>query len=303
MSRLIVFDTMGVINRAYHAFPKWTRLGDRKPVGAIGGFWQIIYRTLKTHIAAKGDDLIAFACDAPGRTFRHDLCQTYKANRSAKETDLVAQYADIMESIKVSGAEIISSDGYEADDIMATLAWRRHQKGQQTIIVSADKDMMQCMPYAILFGWVFEERVNDHGNPYKLYVQRQITDADCRAKFGCSPEHVATALALMGDASDGYSGVPGVGPKGAARLIEAFGGLDEILQAAETMDNARMKAALTEHADVARLALRLATVDTDVPGIPGIWSSVDDIDWGAVGALLRRFGLVSAPEEIERGIE
>lgn len=303
MSRLIVFDTNGVIHRAYHALPKFTRAGDGKHVGAIGGFWQIIYRTLKYHVKAQPDDLIAFACDAPGRLLRHDIDENYKGNRPEKDEELSSQIVDIRETMGVSGVEVLVMPGYEADDIMATVAFKRSQRGQDTVIVSADKDMMQCMPYATLFGWVYEERLNDQGHPYKVYVQRLLNLDDCREKFGCGPEHVSTALALMGDVSDNYAGVKGVGIKGATRLIETYGDLESILAAAPTMDNAKMKAALVEHAEAARMGLRLATVDTDVPGLPGVWSTVEDIDWPAVASRLRRFGLVTAPEELERGIE
>lgn len=303
MSRLIIFDTSGVIHRAFHAMPRFTRAGDGKSVGAIGGFWQIIYRTLKTHLRAEPDDLVAFACDAPGPTFRHEIYPAYKGERAPKDPELSSQEPDIYGLMPVSGIEQLMISRFEADDILATVAHKRALRQQQTIIVSADKDMMQCMPYAALFGWVSEERINDRGQPYKLFVQRYITEEDCRAKFGCAPVHVATALALMGDSADNFPGVKGVGIRGATRLIESYGDLESILRAAASMDNARMKAALQEQADDARLCLEIATVRTDVPNLPGIWSTVGEIDWHAIASRLRRYGLVTAPEELERGIE
>ena len=298
MSRLVIIDTMGVVHRAFHAMPKFTRAGDGRSVGAIGGFWQIVHKTLKLTNAV-GDDLIAFASDHPGPTFRHGLCPTYKANRPEKPSDLSAQIGDILGTIDTSGIDLLQVPGFEADDVMATVAAARHADGKRTIIVSADMDMMQMMPFATLFGWVHEERINEHGKPFKIFVQRELTLDDCRTRLGCLPIHVPTALALIGDATDNVIGVEGVGEKTAARLIEAYGGLEAIYAAVPAMQNESLKDKLIRGETAALLALELVTLRTDVPAVPSIWSTVDDIDWGRLAEELREFGLVSAPDQIE----
>ncbi len=243
---LILIDGSGFIFRAYHALPPMTR-PDGTPVNAVFGFSNMLSRLLKDHVGTH----FAVIFDAGRHTFRNDLYDKYKAQRPEPPEDLRPQFALVRDATRAFGVPSIELEGWEADDLIASYATAVVAIGGRATIVSSDKDLMQLLRPGI-----------DMLDPMK---QKPITLADVMDKFGVPPEKLIDAQSLIGDSVDNVPGVPGIGPKGAAQLINEYGDLEAILAAAPSMKPSKRRDLLIEHAELARISRLLVTLACDVP--------------------------------------
>ena len=228
---------------------------DGTPVNAVFGYSSMILSLL----ADFKPEQIVVAFDTKGPGFRHDIYPDYKANRPPAPEDLVPQFALIREATDAFGLHRVEAAGWEADDLIATAATKALENGQEVVVISADKDLMQLIRPGV--------RMLD---PMK---QRWIDDEYVREKFGCRPDQVVEIQALAGDSSDNVPGVHGIGVKTAALLLEEYGTLEGILAAANELDDkgkplikqTKRRERLQEHADMARVSLELVTLRDDGP--------------------------------------
>ena len=233
--------------RAYHAIRALTG-PDGQPTNAVYGF----VTTLRKLIADHQPELIAAAFDLRGPTFRSELAADYKANRAPMPPDLVEQVPLVHEACAALGVPVLTSEAYEADDVIGTLSKHAAADGLDVVIVTGDKDFFQLVGGAVR---VFNPR--DTGTWY---------DADgVVEKMGVDPSQVVDVLSLMGDAVDNIKGVPGIGEKGARELIGSFGSLDRLLDQADDVPKKRYRAALLGNADAARQSRTLLQISTDAP--------------------------------------
>jgi DNA polymerase-1 len=251
---LILVDGSGYIFRGYFAIRSMTS-ADGTPVNAVFGYSSMILSLL----ADFKPEQIVVAFDTKGPGFRHDIYPDYKANRPPAPEDLVPQFALIREATDAFGLHRVEAAGWEADDLIATAATKALENGQEVVVISADKDLMQLIRPGV--------RMLD---PMK---QRWIDDEYVREKFGCRPDQVVEIQALAGDSSDNVPGVHGIGVKTAALLLEEYGTLEGILAAANEVDDkgkplikqTKRRERLQEHADLARVSLELVTLRDDGP--------------------------------------
>lgn len=207
---VVLVDGSSYLFRAFYALPD-LRSTSGHPTGAIRGVISMLRRLAKDY----PDSPLAVVFDAPGRTFRDDMFDEYKANRSAMPDDLREQIAPIHEMIRAMGLPLISVEGVEADDVIGTYAAQATALERQTVISTGDKDMAQLVtPFVTLVNTMTETTMDADG---------------VREKFGVGPELIVDYLALMGDTVDNIPGVPKVGPKTAAKWLNEFGSLDELM--------------------------------------------------------------------------
>jgi len=251
---LFLVDGSAYIFRAFHALPPLTRKSDGLPVGAVAGFCNMLWKLLQD---ARDTDVgvtpthFAVIFDYSSKTFRKELYPEYKANRSEPPEDLVPQFGLIREATRAFNLPCIEVEGYEADDIIATYARQAEKVGAHTTIISSDKDLMQL--------------VSDHVSMYDSMKDKQIGVAEVIEKFGVGPEKMIDLQALNGDSTDNVPGVPGIGPKTAAQLLEEYGDLDTLLERASEIKQNKRRENLIEFADQARLSRKLVTLKTDTP--------------------------------------
>ena len=232
--------------RAYHAIRGLTR-SDGKSTNATYGFITMLRKLLADH----QPQFIVASFDLRGQTFRSKVAADYKANRAPMPGDLAEQVPWVHEACEAMGVPILTSEGYEADDVIGTLATQAGAHGLQAAIVTGDKDFFQLVRDGIR---VYNPK--DEGTWY---------DADgVKQKFGVEPSQVCDVLALMGDSIDNVKGVPGIGEKGATELIATYGSLEALLQHAPEIKQKRYREGLLTYADQARQSRELVTIDTQV---------------------------------------
>jgi len=243
---LILIDGSGFIFRAFHALPPMSR-ADGTPVNAVFGFTNMLARLLQNHEGTH----IAVVFDAGRTTFRNDLYAKYKALRPEPPPELVPQFALVRDATAAFGVPGVELATWEADDLIASYARAATEAGGRVTIVSSDKDLMQLVTDRVVMQ-----------DPIK---QKPIGPAEVMEKFGVPPSKVVEVQALMGDSVDNVPGVPGIGPKNAAQLIQEFGDLDGVLAAAEAMKPSKRRDMLLQHADAARISRTLVELCCDVP--------------------------------------
>ena len=243
---LILIDGSGFIFRAFHALPPMTR-PDGTPVNAVFGFTNMLARLLKDHVGTH----IAVIFDAGRLTFRNRLYDLYKAQRPEPPEELRPQFALVRDATAAFGVPAIELADWEADDLIASYARAACERGARTTIVSSDKDLMQLIRPGV-----------DMLDPIK---QKPIGPPEVMEKFGVAPEKLVEVQALMGDSVDNVPGVPGIGPKNAAQLINEFGDLEAVLAAAPAMKPSRRRDMLIAHAEAARISRKLVELRDDVP--------------------------------------
>jgi DNA polymerase I len=219
-----------------------------QPTNAVYIFVTMLRKLLNEH----KPQYIAASFDLPGRTFRDDLAADYKANRTPMPDELAQQITMVHAACEALGVPILTSQRYEADDVIGTLAAKASASGFDVVIVTLDKDFFQLVGDGIR---VFNPR--DEGTWYDA--------AGVVEKFGVAPEQVVDVMALMGDTIDNIKGVPGIGDKGARELIATYGTMDNLLAHAAEIKNKRYREGLLQHADDARQSQQLARIHTDVP--------------------------------------
>ncbi|WP_328279842.1 DNA polymerase I [Sphingobium sp.] len=244
-NHLYLVDGSGYIFRAYHQLPPLTNRHGQ-PVGAVYGYTTMLWKLAEELGRAEGPTHMAVVLDKGSHTFRNDMYDQYKAHRPPPPEDLVPQFPMIRDATRAFSLPCIEEAGYEADDIIASYTKAAVAQGWHVTIVSSDKDLMQLIqPGVDMYDTMKNER---RGADYVL------------AKFGVGPELLGDVLALMGDSVDNVPGVPGIGPKTAAKLITEYGGLEAALDAAPLMKKSKMQENLIAHADMARLSRRLVAL-------------------------------------------
>ena len=243
---LVLVDGSGFIFRAFHALPPMTR-PDGTPVNAVFGFTNMLAKLLKEHVGTH----IAVIFDAGRLTFRNRLYEAYKAHRPPAPEELIPQFALVREATEAFGVPAIELPDWEADDLIAAYAHRAAENGGEVTIVSSDKDLMQLIRPGV--GLL---------DPIK---QKSIGPPEVMEKFGVTPDKMVEVQALIGDSTDNVPGVPGIGPKGAAQLINEYGDLESVLAAAPGMKASKRRDMLIEHADRARISRELVLLRIDTP--------------------------------------
>lgn len=254
--RVFLIDGSSYIFRAYHALPPLTRASDGMPVGAVHGFCQMLWKLLQDTKEAGEPTHFAVIFDAARKTFRSDIYPEYKAHRPPAPEDLVPQFDFIRQAVDAFGLPRIEQDGYEADDIIASYVKQTVAEGGEAVIVSSDKDLMQLIQPGVT---MFDGMKN-----------KVIGPDEVMAKFGVGPDKVIDVQSLAGDSSDNVPGVPGIGVKTAALLIDEFGDLDQLLAGAETIKQKKRRENLIEFAEQARISRELVTLCQDVPDLEGL---------------------------------
>lgn len=256
---LFLIDGSGYIFRAYHALPPLTRKSDGLPVGAVSGFCNMLWKLMQD---ARNTDVgtvpthFAVIFDYSSKTFRNELYPEYKANRNAPPEDLIPQFGLIRQATVAFNLPCIEMEGFEADDLIATYCKLAHEAGADTTIISSDKDLMQLVGPSV--------------GMYDPMKDRQIGIPEVIEKWGVPPEKMIDLQALTGDSVDNVPGVPGIGPKTAAQLLEQFGDLDALLARASEIKQDKRRESIIANADKARISRQLVTLKNDVPVTDGL---------------------------------
>ncbi len=252
---IFLVDGSGYIFRAYFALPQNLTNPAGQPVGAVLGFTNMLQKMLTD----LGAPYIAVIFDAAKENFRNEIYGEYKANRPPAPDDLKPQFPMFREATEAFGVPAIELEGYEADDLIATYARLAKEQGRKVTIVGVDKDLMQL--------------VDDDIRMFDPMKNKYIYAADVQEKFGVPPNRVIDVQALAGDSTDNIPGVPGIGIKTAAELINEYGDLDSLLARAGEIKQPKRREKLIEHADDARMSRKLVTLAQDAP-VP---FSLDDL--------------------------
>lgn len=243
VSQIYLVDGSGYIFRAFHALPPLTR-PDGVQVGAVLGFTNMLIKLLRE----KNPDYLVVVFDAARANFRNKIYPAYKANRSETPPELIPQFSLIRQACEAFDVSYIEKEGYEADDLIATYA---HSQTGDVTIVSSDKDLMQLVGGSVKML-----------DPIK---NRLIGVDEVIEKFGVSPSQVVDVQALAGDASDNVPGVPGIGIKTAAELIQTYGTLENLLAHAGEIKQTKRRETLLNHGEEALLSKKLVSLDDKVP--------------------------------------
>jgi DNA polymerase-1 len=242
--KLWLVDGSSYLYRAFHALPPLTT-SRGEPTGAVLGVLNMLGKLLKE----ESPELIAVVFDAPGRTFRDELFEEYKAQRPPMPDDLRSQVQPLLDAVEGLGLPLLRIPGVEADDVIGTLATQAASAGIRTVISTGDKDMAQL--------------VSDHVTLVNTMTSSRLDRAGVKAKFDVYPEQIVDFLALTGDSSDNIPGIPKVGPKTAAKWLGQYGSLDEIIAHAADIPG-KVGESLREHLDRLDLSRRLATISCKV---------------------------------------
>ncbi|MFL6772868.1 MAG: DNA polymerase I [Sphingomicrobium sp.] len=251
-NHLYLVDGSSYIFRAYHRLPPLTNRHGMN-VGAVYGYTTMLWKLADGLSKADGPTHMAVILDKSEHTFRNEMYDQYKAHRPPAPEELVPQFPLIRTATRAFSIPCIEEEGLEADDIIACYVTAAREAGWKVTIVSSDKDLMQLIDEDA--GVDMLDTMND----------RRIGREQVLEKFGVPPEKVGDVLALMGDSVDNVPGVPGIGPKTASQLIQAFGDLDTVLASTDQISKPKLKQSLIDHADNARLSRELVRLVCDAP--------------------------------------
>lgn len=248
---LHLIDGSAFIFRAYHALPPLTRKSDGLPIGAVSGFCNMIYKMVEDNTGPDAPTHVAVIFDKGSHTFRNDMYDLYKANREAMPEDLRPQIPLTRKATEAFNIACKELEGYEADDIIATLAVQARKAGGRCTIISSDKDLMQLVGEGVEMLDAMKNNRIDRDGVFE--------------KFGVYPDRVVDVQALAGDSVDNVPGAPGIGIKTAALLINEYGDLDALLERAEKIKQPKRRQTLIDHADQIRLSRKLVQLDENTP--------------------------------------
>ena len=249
-----LIDGSGYIFRAYYALPPLTRKSDGLPTGAVSGFCSMLFKLLedsKSNQNLQKPTHFAVIFDSARKTFRNEIYSDYKANRAEAPDDLAPQFDYIRKSVLAFNLPSLELINYEADDLIATYVEMILKEGAKVTIVSSDKDLMQ----------LYKKNVRIY-DPMK---NKFISEEDIKNKFGVGASKVIDVQALAGDSSDNVPGVPGIGVKTAAELINKYGDLEKLLKSAHEIKQNKRRETLIANKDKALLSRQLVTLKDDVP--------------------------------------
>jgi DNA polymerase-1 len=249
---LVLIDGYALIFRAYHGMPNTLTTSTGEPVGAVFGFTRMLLDVLQT----ERPEYILLTLDI-GPTFRHEAYTDYKAHRPPMPDDLRGQVARVLEVVEALNIPIYQVPGYEADDVIGTLARQAAAQGLRALVLTGDRDLLQIVAPHIEVLTPSARSFNDE--------PRLFTVAEVERRYGFPPRLLPDYKALLGDASDNIPGVPGIGEKTAKQLVAQFGPLEEILAHIDQVTPKRAQEALRKYAEQARQSKRLATIVTDLP--------------------------------------
>ena len=244
---LTLIDGNSILFRAYYGVHSRLTRSDGTPTGAVYGFFNMVLPLLAS---AKPNDAFVCVFDASRTSFRQDIYPAYKANRQETPADLIAQSYLVREGIAAMGVPVLCIPGVEADDVIATLARENCTIHDATRVITSDKDLMQLVSDCVFL--------------YDGMKEKEIRAPQVLEKFGVRPDQVIDVQSLMGDSSDNVPGVPGIGPKKAAELINQFGTLDELYNHLDEVKNDRIRGLLRDNRDSAYISKKLVTLKTDV---------------------------------------
>ena len=281
--KLFLVDGSSYIYRAFFALPHLST-SDGIPTNAVYVFTAMLQRLVNDYKPS----LIAIVLDAPGPTFRHEVYQSYKANRPKMPDSLAAQIPYIKEVIQAFNIPVVEKEGFEADDIIATLAKQAEADGAEVTIITGDKDLLQL--------------VTGHITLFDT-MKDTATDVDAvKKKIGVTPEQAIEVFGLTGDKIDNVPGVPGIGDKTAIELIQQFGSIEAIYQNLDAIPKKKVREALSNHREQAFLSRQLVTVDTSVP-IDSKWNElqIGEPDIEALRQIYKRFEFTRFLKNLPRG--
>ncbi|MFM8734808.1 MAG: DNA polymerase I [Pirellulales bacterium] len=280
---VLALDTLSRVYQLFHALPEMTA-PDGTPVSVVFG----LTRDLLDIVEKRKPSFLFCAMDPPGPTFRHEAFADYKANRAEMPADLVPQIPLVRRLLGVFGIPCLEVPGYEADDVLATLATRTVAAGGDCTIATSDKDARQLLgPHVTLLN---------------LRTNQPLGVAELEAEWGIRPDQVVDFLSLVGDAVDNVPGVPGIGPKIASELLQKHGSLDAVLANVEAVSGAKRKENLRAHGDTARAGRELIRLATDVPvEVPWQQAALHQPDAAALADLLREFGFRTLLSRVVQG--
>jgi DNA polymerase I len=248
---LYLIDGSGYIFRAYHALPPLTRKSDGLPVGAVQGFCNMLWKLLSETRSDKKPTHLAVIFDHSSKTFRNDFYPEYKAHRPEPPADLRPQFGLIRQATKAFNVSCVEMPNFEADDLIATYTRQAVEAGATVRIVTSDKDLMQLVKPGVMLLDTMKDK--------------EISDAEVFEKFGVTPDKVIEVQALAGDSVDNVPGVPGIGLKTGAELINLYGNLETLLEKASEIKQNKRRENLIQFAEQARISKRLVTLDEHVP--------------------------------------
>mgnify|MGYP002640809832 FL=1 len=257
---LHLIDGSAFIFRAYHALPPLTRKSDGLPIGAVSGFCNMLQRYVEENNGPDAPTHVAVIFDKGSHTFRNDIYDLYKANREAMPEDLRPQIPLTRQATQAFNIACEEKEGFEADDIIATLSVQARAAGGRVTIISSDKDLMQLVGGGV-------EMLDAMKN-------RRIDREGVHDKFGVYPEQVVDVQALAGDSVDNIPGAPGIGIKTAALLINEYGDLDTLLARADEIKQPKRREALLNNVDQIRLSRKLVKLDENTP----LDFTIDDLE-------------------------
>src|SRR6056300_725687 len=247
---LHLIDGSAFIFRAYHALPPLTRKSDGLPVGAVAGFCNMLQRYVENNTGPDAPTHVAVIFDHSGKTFRNDMYDLYKANRSATPEDLIPQFPLTRAATRAFNVACKEVEGFEADDIIATLACRARDAGGACTIISSDKDLMQLVGGGVVMLDAMKNKVIDRDGVVE--------------KFGVASERVVDVQALAGDSVDNVPGAPGIGIKTAALLINEFGTLEELQDRAQEVPQPKRRQSLMDNRAQIELSKQLVQLECNM---------------------------------------
>ncbi|WP_347821061.1 DNA polymerase I [uncultured Planktomarina sp.] len=247
---LHLIDGSAFIFRAYHALPPLTRKSDGLPVGAVAGFCNMLQRYVENNTGPDAPTHVAVIFDHSGKTFRNEMYDLYKANRSATPEDLIPQFPLTRAATRAFNVACKEVEGFEADDIIATLACRAREAGGACTIISSDKDLMQLVGGGVVMLDAMKNKVIDRDGVVE--------------KFGVTPERVVDVQALAGDSVDNVPGAPGIGIKTAALLINEYGSLEELLDRAVEIKQPKRRESLMDNRAQIELSKQLVQLECNM---------------------------------------
>src|SRR3569623_1918766 len=282
---VFLVDGSGYIFRAYHAI----RFEPRTPQGvhdnAVYGFCAKLWKLLKEMKPEDKPTHLAVVFDKSEKTFRTEMYKEYKAHRPPPPDDLIPQFPLIRDAVRSFHIPCIELAGYEADDLIATYARQACEAGATATIVSSDKDLMQL--------------VNDCTVMYDTMKDVKIGIPQVFEKFGVGPDKVIEVQSLIGDSTDNVPGVPGIGPKTAAELINTYGDLETVLARASEIKQDKRRQSLIDNAEAARMSKKLVTLDANVPlEVPIEALGVHEPDYKNLIAFLKSMGFTTLPQRV-----
>ena len=250
--KILLIDGHSILNRAFYGLPDLTN-SEGKHTGAVYGFLNILFRTIEE----EKPQYLTVAFDLKAPTFRHKIYEAYKGTRKPMPEELREQVPLIKEMLSAMGVNIVTREGYEADDILGTLARRSEEKGMEVTILSGDRDLLQLATEKVLIR--LPKTVRGKTTIEDYHTQQVIE------KYQVTPPQIIELKALMGDSSDNIPGIPGVGEKTATKIIAEYGTIENAHEHLEELKPNRARESMREHYDMAQLSKTLVTINTDSP--------------------------------------